>query len=302
MLTFFTTAKPFVGHDGIIQRNALKSWKLLDPDVEVILFGDEEGAAEVCADYGLRHEPYIERFGKIPYVDVMFARAQEIARHNFLCFSNCDIIFLQDFREAFRKATMWRERFLLVSRRWDIDIRELIDFTGPNWAGDLRRLALTSGVQRDGYWIDFFLFRKGLFLDMPSLMVGYCYWDNWMIWKACSMGIPVLDATSFMVPVHQNHGYSAESQRIKGASTDARSMWNLQSIGDKTHFLQIDAATHRMARNGWIHRRVLRNNSRKAMEAKRFLTYKLWLPVWHFLLAVTRPMRNMLGLTSKRLR
>lgn len=30
----------FVGHSGIIQRNALKSWKLLHPEVEVILFGE----------------------------------------------------------------------------------------------------------------------------------------------------------------------------------------------------------------------------------------------------------------------
>ena len=45
MLTFFTTAKPFRGHNAIIQRNALKSWTLLRPDVEVILFGDDEGAA-----------------------------------------------------------------------------------------------------------------------------------------------------------------------------------------------------------------------------------------------------------------
>jgi hypothetical protein len=61
MLTFFTTAKPFVGHSGIIQRNALRSWKLLDPDVEVILFGDEEGAAEVSGELGLRHETKVER-------------------------------------------------------------------------------------------------------------------------------------------------------------------------------------------------------------------------------------------------
>ena len=61
MLTFFTTAKAFEGHSKIIQRNALKSWTLLDPGVEVILFGDEPGAAEVCAELGLRHEPYVER-------------------------------------------------------------------------------------------------------------------------------------------------------------------------------------------------------------------------------------------------
>ena len=34
MLTLFTTAKPFKGHSAIIQRNALKSWTLLDPDIE----------------------------------------------------------------------------------------------------------------------------------------------------------------------------------------------------------------------------------------------------------------------------
>jgi len=46
VLTFFTTAKPFLGHAKIIQRNALKSWTLVHPDVEVIVFGDEHGSAE----------------------------------------------------------------------------------------------------------------------------------------------------------------------------------------------------------------------------------------------------------------
>ena len=46
MLTFFTTAKPFVGHSGVIQRNALKSWTLMHPFAEVILFGNETGGAD----------------------------------------------------------------------------------------------------------------------------------------------------------------------------------------------------------------------------------------------------------------
>jgi FkbM family methyltransferase len=61
MLTLFTTAKPFRGHSGIIHRNALKSWTLLHPDIEIILFGDDEGAAEVrrlsdvARELNLRH-------------------------------------------------------------------------------------------------------------------------------------------------------------------------------------------------------------------------------------------------------
>ena len=55
-MTLFTTPKAFRGHIDVIQRNALKSWKLLDHDVEIIVFGDDEGAAEVCGELGLRHE------------------------------------------------------------------------------------------------------------------------------------------------------------------------------------------------------------------------------------------------------
>lgn len=76
MLTFFTTAKPFRSHEGIIQKNALKSWTLLHPDVEVILFGDDGGAAAAAEELRLRHEPRVERneFGT-KRLDFMFWRA-----------------------------------------------------------------------------------------------------------------------------------------------------------------------------------------------------------------------------------
>src|ERR1700739_4962358 len=101
MLTLFSTGKPFRGHSGIIQRNALKSWTLLHPDVEVILFGDDNGAAQAASDLGLCHEAHVERneHGS-KRLDYMFARAQLIARHDLLCYINCDIILMQDFCRA----------------------------------------------------------------------------------------------------------------------------------------------------------------------------------------------------------
>src|ERR1700676_1941478 len=66
MLTFFTTAKALREHRGIVQRNALKSWKLLDPDVELIVFGEDEGAAEVCSELGLVRRAVVERLLPIP--------------------------------------------------------------------------------------------------------------------------------------------------------------------------------------------------------------------------------------------
>jgi hypothetical protein len=49
MITLFSTPKPFVGHVGVIQRNAILSWQRLHPDVEIILVGEDAGTAEVCA-------------------------------------------------------------------------------------------------------------------------------------------------------------------------------------------------------------------------------------------------------------
>jgi hypothetical protein len=34
---------------------------LLDRDVDIILFGDDGGAAEIAQELGLRHEPLVER-------------------------------------------------------------------------------------------------------------------------------------------------------------------------------------------------------------------------------------------------
>jgi hypothetical protein len=299
MLTFFTTAKRFRGHDGVIQRNALKSWTLLHPDIEVILFGNEEGAAEVCAELGLLHEPSIERHeSKLPYVNAMFARAQQIARHEYLCYSNCDIIFLPGFRKAFEGASRARANFLGVGRRWDIDITEPLDFSRHGWDEDLRSLAMSRGKQMDDDWIDFFLFGKGLYKDIPPLIVGHCYWDNWMIWRTLSLGVPVIDFSDVTQPVHQNHGYNPELGRVKGIATDALSLRNLQLIGGDLHTRTIQAATHRISEDGNVHvnfRRYVPSKQR----AHLFLTFDMWLPTWHFFLNATRPLRSVLGMRRK---
>jgi len=56
MITLFSTPNPFRGHVGIIQINAIHSWKLAQPDAEVILFVSEEGAAKAALDLGTLHK------------------------------------------------------------------------------------------------------------------------------------------------------------------------------------------------------------------------------------------------------
>jgi hypothetical protein len=309
MLTFFTTAKPFRGHDAIIQRNALKSWTLLHPEVEVILFGDDAGAAEVCVELGLYHEPYVERHESgTKYLNYMFARAQKISRHNYVCFSNCDIILFSDFWKAFEKILLWQKwkHLLLVGQRTDTDITEPISFGHPGWDLRLREFAKAYGLQMGPKWIDFFLFPKGLYLDMPSLIVGHGWWDGWMIWKALSDGIPVLDVSPCVLAVHQNHGYAAEFGRVYGGGADALSQVNLERIAGLQHNRSMAEATHLLTPAG-----IRRNRRRWLALATRTVPppnialirskvhWALQTYLWHPFLNLTRPIRRPLGLRQK---
>jgi hypothetical protein len=148
VLTLFATAKPFRGHNAIIQRNALQSWKALHPEVEIILFGDDEGAAEAAREFGLRHEPHVERneWGT-KRLDYLFARAQAIAQHEILCYINCDIILMGDFRRALERVRAMHRQFLMVGRRWDTDITGPLPFRErqpPDW-----RASISPARERD---------------------------------------------------------------------------------------------------------------------------------------------------------
>ena len=82
MLTIFGIPKPFEGHFGVIQRNAIQSWTRLSPRCQVLLFGDESGTAEVAAEVGAQHIPKVERneFGT-PLLNSVFGQAEKAATH-----------------------------------------------------------------------------------------------------------------------------------------------------------------------------------------------------------------------------
>src|SRR5271155_3995013 len=120
VVTIFSIPKAFKGHIGVIQRNAIQSWARLHPEIEIILFGTDEGTAEVAREFCLRHEPNVERneFGTY-LVNSVFARAQSLARHNVVCYINCDIILLDDFPRVVERVAAARPEFLLVGQRTD---------------------------------------------------------------------------------------------------------------------------------------------------------------------------------------
>jgi hypothetical protein len=298
MVTFFTTAKPFRGRDGIIQKNALKSWKLLHAEAEVILFGDDEGAAEVAQELGLRHVRNTKKneFGS-NQLDYMFFQAQDLARHDVLCYVNCDIILLPDFCQALERVKSQLPRFLMVGRRWDTDIAEPIDFSSSTWREETRRRAITANHQRDEWWIDYFVFPRGLIgQNFPPLAVGRPYWDNYTVWKALDSGVAVVDASAALVAVHQNHEYSQHPQGRKGIWQSEDSQRNFAMTGGWAHLRNIADATKLLDRG------VIRANPRHYWRAVQRTLRAVRSRAWFFFLDKTRPVRRKLGLRAENLR
>lgn len=296
MLTFFSTPKPFQGHIDVIQRNALRSWQRIDPGVEILLFGDDAGAADVCGELGIRHVPDVRRNAHgTKYLAGIYDRAQELARHELLCHVNCDILLLGDFREALQRVAPQSDKFLMSGRRWDVDIREPLSFDSANWSTQVRELALRTNHQRPPNWIDYFAFRKGLFhRQIPDFVIGRPGWDNWLLWFARASGAAVVDASAAVCAVHQNHDYGYHPQGEKGVWEGEEAKQNYSLLEGHKKFRTLDNATHVLRADG------LHPNYRHwLVQAKRnssdFLS-----PLWFRMLNVTRPLRHRMGLREKR--
>jgi hypothetical protein len=291
MVTIFSSPKPFQGHINVIQRNAIKSWTLLHPDIEVIVFGDDEGAAEVCEEYNIRHEPVVRRSPSgAKYLDLIFAEAQRKASHPITCYVNADMILLSDFMKAVEQVARWRNRFLMVGRRTNLDALHLQDFDSPDWETRLRGLVLEKGVAGTERGIDYFVFNRGLFPSILPLALGGPYWDNWLIWRARSLKAPVVDASAAVLAIHQNHDYSHHPQGYEGIMVSADAVNNLGLVGER-RVCTLDDATHKLAAKGFEW-----NAGQLISPGKRAI--RRW---WLLLLRRTTPLRHRLGIRGARL-
>jgi len=207
MLTIFTIPKPFIGHIGVIQRNAIISWLHLVPECEIILFGDELGIQEIAQEFGIMHVSEIRKtqYGT-PYLDDVFNQAQQIAHHDVVCYCNADIIFFNDILDAVKKIP--QKEYLMVGERWDVDVTDPLDISRENWSEEFFTYAQEHHTLLDFMGMDYFIFPKGMLLNMLPFAVGRRGWDNWLIFHVRKREIPVIDATPVVHVIHQNHTYS----------------------------------------------------------------------------------------------
>lgn len=248
LITLFTAPKPFTDpHIALIQHNAIRSWLALGDEVEVILLGEEEGLAEAAALYGVKHLPQVARTASgTPLVSSMFALAREHSTSPLLCCVNADILLTPDLLTVGRAMLEKHSRFLVVGQRWDLDVREPLEFSA-GWAERLRQRAQQEGTLHKATGSDYFLFPRGCFSDMPAFAIGRAGWDNWMIYSGRAQHFPVVDATHDLFIVHQNHDY----RHLPGGQPHYKhpeTLENIRLAGGRRAIFELPDVSHRLVK------------------------------------------------------
>jgi hypothetical protein len=209
LITVFTAPKPFTNpHIAVIQRNAIQSWRHLGDQVQVLLLGKEDGLAEVAQEMGVRHLEEVKCNSQgTPLVSSMFELARSHSDSPFLACVNADVMLTSDFIQVTRQVSEQVPEFLVVGQRWDLDVREELDF-GTGWETRLQQDLNQRGRLHPPSGSDYFIFPRSCFQNMPRFAIGRAGWDNWMFYHARQAGWPVIDATHSLAVIHQDHDYS----------------------------------------------------------------------------------------------
>ncbi len=246
--TLFSIPKPFEGHTGLIQDNAIRSWLALSEKPTIVLFGNEAGVADAADRFGLIHVPVIKCNERgTPFVNDVFERVRHVSITSRYVYINGDIIVMEDFGRAIRLLDTFES--LIVGRRWNLNVETPIDTGRPE-----ERQALRQRVPREGRLfiadaIDYFGFHAGMDWRMPAFLVGRPRWDNWMIYEARRRGLPVVDITASAMVVHQNHEYAHIADSARGKKYGEEGEYNKSlfavpgrfNVFDATHVFDGDA-------------------------------------------------------------
>ena len=295
MLTIFTTTKDFIGEFDIIQKNALQSWRALSEDIEIIIIGESIGGQEVAKNVDGKYITKVKTSHEnIPTIGGLFETAEANGKYDILCYVNADIILPGSLLYALEVLKEINKRFLAVGHRWDLDVNESIDFKGSNDIEKFWSYAKNKSIKHAPTGIDYFIFRKNTFKNIPPLAIGRFGWDNWLLWKARRMRIPLIDLSNGIFAIHQNHSYNFKGFESKNDVLNSNDgLLNQQEIGENTLNL-LDA-------NYYFSKRSIKKNNSKEFKNRNLGKLHMIFPELSFLLTIYKKIyRRLISLKLKR--
>lgn len=259
MITIFSIPKPFSKDVYIIQTNSIKSWLKANPNGEIILFGDEPGIKEVAlCDSRIAHVADIQKNENgTPIVSDVFAKAQRLAKGELICYLASDIILTSNFQSVERKLPK-NQSFLALGRRTDFDLRTAIDFNKANWEENLLTQVRQTGRLHGCSALDVMIFSRQLKFTMPNFLIGRPGWDNPFVYQLIKKGVLIIDVTTALTAIHQNHNYSHHPQGKFGVWKGEEAQYNFKLAGGLSKMATIRNAHLLLTPQGLVKPPILR--------------------------------------------
>jgi hypothetical protein len=234
VLTILCSPKPFIGTNAWNQRNALRSWRAIHPDVEIILFGAPEGAVEAAAEVSATVVSEFETSPSgAPSFNAMVAYADAHCQHDLIVYANCDILLNGTLLRAMQAARQRFDRFLLVGERLDLAEDVSVDVRQSNWTEGLHDLVVAGKLMAHGpTGADYFGFVRNSWRGLPTVYMGRGICDQALLHHCLRSHVPIIDGTLAVVNVHQFHGYQHVAGGVQQAfyGDDSKEMARLHGL------------------------------------------------------------------------
>ncbi len=266
MITFLASPKPFKGIAKEQQYRAIRSWLAAAKDVEVILYGDSDGIDEAGLDLGVQVVKQLDCAPSgIPYFGSIVGHAAKYGQHDFQVYLNCDIL-LSGIFEAMSLITL--TQFLLIGQRIDLTESVVMDFEESNWRQSLMQLAIEGkAILHSPTGIDYFAFRRGMWQDIPSIIIGRGGYDNALLAYCMRNQIPIVDGTLAVAALHQFHDYGHMKGGLKVVMEGSDAMHNIRIggvkrspplVSDSGYILKNSQVISCSCRGDWLRRAELK--------------------------------------------
>jgi hypothetical protein len=242
LLTFATWPKSFVGSAARLQEAAIRTWGEAAPGCQILLFGRADGIAEAASRLGAQHVPAVPaNEHNTVLLDGLIAEARILATHNLICLANADVVFIAGLMDAVNAATRAADSFLLTGR-----CREVPESTlEKSWEELVAEVDIAPF--RDPGAIDYFVFPRDLYIDVPPLAYGRAGFDNWLLWRVRDLGAPLIDVTSEVIALHPRHDYGHLAGGRASAYAGVEAQRNVELAGGWKHLYDIEDASHRLS-------------------------------------------------------
>jgi hypothetical protein len=245
------------------------SWSKLIPKPEILIFGNEHGIKEMSSEISAVNITDIARNSSgTPLWNEIFNTAQRKTSNDIIVYINSDIILMNAFVDMIREISF--EKFLIVGERIDIELRKSIDFT-IEWEKSILEVTEKNGIRHGPTGIDYFIFRKGQYLNLPPFVLGRPFYDNWIIWKTLKMKIPVIKGIDV---IHQNHHYNhSGGAKVTWCGDEAKN--NLRMAGGWNHLCNLLDASYLYLNGQIVLNKSLISKKRKIKRRIKEVIYQI---------------------------